>query len=72
MKLLNTPEILKAAFQGDVALVKQLLDDDATVVDAVDELGRTPLIIAAHTNNLELVELLLQHNADINKRSYCG
>lgn len=48
-----------------------LLNSSAEV-DALDDLGRTPLMRAADAASLDLVELLLHHHADINARDKSG
>jgi ankyrin repeat protein len=52
---------------GDVNAVRQMLDHGADV-NAVDPLGRTPLMYAAasDTLSLDVVKLLVEHGADVN------
>ncbi|BAY77232.1 ankyrin [Nostoc linckia NIES-25] len=61
--------LLKAAEQGDVAAVRESLARGANV-NARDQRrktkNRTPLMLAASTGNLEIVNLLLDADADIN------
>lgn len=57
--------LLYAAYQGDVELVKALLDKGANP-NLRNEYGAFPLSEAAQADNLEIVELLLEHDADPN------
>jgi len=52
-----------AAAQGDVVQATSLLDQGA-VIDARDEAGRTPLMLAVTQGQLEIVRLLLARGAD--------
>jgi uncharacterized protein len=44
--------------------ISRLLLDEGAYVDAVDRLGRTPLILAVGERNVDLVKLLLERGAD--------
>lgn len=59
--------LLTAANQGDKEAITKLLKDGADI-DATDERGRTSAMIAVHTNQLELFNLLVEHGANINIR----
>jgi Ankyrin repeats (many copies) len=52
-----------AAARGDVAQATSLLDQGA-VIDARDEAGRTPLMLAVTQGQIEVVRLLLARGAD--------
>jgi hypothetical protein len=60
-----------AAAQGDVAQAALLLDQGA-VIDARDDAGRTPLMIAVTQDRLEIVRLLLARGADPNAADNTG
>jgi hypothetical protein len=60
-----------AAAQGDVAQATSLLDQGA-VIDARDEAGRTPLMLAVTQGQLEVVRLLLARGADPNAADNAG
>jgi hypothetical protein len=60
-----------AAAQGDVAQATSLLDQGA-VIDARDEAGRTPLMLAVIQGQLEVVRLLLARGADPNAADNAG
>ena len=52
---------------GDIQKVKDLLQQGSDV-NAIDAFGRTPLMLAAMGNSQELINLLLEHGADINAK----
>lgn len=63
----------KAVFDGDVALANQLLHYDAGCsVHEIDNGGKTVLHYAAGQGNVELVDLLIKHGADVNSQSDAG
>jgi len=67
-----TPAALQSAIaQGDVAQTALLLDQGA-VIDARDEAGRTPLMLAVTQDRLEIVRLLLARGADPNAADNAG
>ncbi len=66
------PATLESAIaQGDVARASALLDQGA-VIDARDEAGRTPLMLAVTHDKVELVRLLLARGADPNAADNAG
>ena len=56
--------LAEAAFQGDTAAVKALLAD--AQIDAVDEGGRSALMLAAYDGHADTVSLLCEKKADPN------
>lgn len=62
-------EIIKAAKSGDAVKVKTLLATDATLLDARDKDGSTPLHCAAWKGHEAVVAVLLQAGADTNARN---
>ncbi len=62
-------EILKAAKSGAAGRVKELLDQDATLISARDTDGSTPLHCATWKGQQAVVELLLRLGADVNARN---
>ncbi len=57
--------LVEAADSGDLADVRELLDDGADVNATVDGDG-SPLIIAARDGHIDIVRLLLDRGADVN------
>lgn len=62
-------EILKAAKSGAASRVKELLEQDATLISARDTDGSTPLHCATWKGHQRVVELLLTVGADVNARN---
>lgn len=62
-------DLLKAAELGNREAVAKLLADGADI-DATDERGRTSAMIAVHTDQLELFQLLIGQGANINIRDH--
>ena len=58
--------MIKAAKHGDVASVKSLLANDATLIKARDTDGSTPLHCATWKGHVEMVAFLLKSGADVN------
>ena len=65
---LTGAEIHDAALNGDLAKVKELLAKDPSLLDAGNDIGRTPLHLAANRDHLELAAWLLKRGADVNRR----
>jgi ankyrin repeat protein len=66
-------DILKASVEGNVEKVKNLLQEDPTLVlRAKDACGWTPLHMAAMDGHRELAELLLANGADPNAKDNWG
>lgn len=51
-----------AAFNGNIRLIRLLIENGADV-NAVDEMGRTPLKMARSRFNKEAEKILLEHGA---------
>jgi Ankyrin repeats (3 copies) len=60
-------ELRRAASEGNVARVKQLLES-GTNVNAANRYGGTALAFACDRGQVEVVKLLLQHGADVNAK----
>ena len=58
-----------AASRAGTTLVKLLLDQDAEL-EAVDQYGNTPVLIAVRQGRLEVVELFLDYGTDPNAEVY--
>ncbi|RNB69616.1 ankyrin repeat domain-containing protein [Brevibacillus panacihumi] len=59
--------LLQAVQNGDQDQIKKLLADGADI-DATDDRGRTSAMIAVHTDQLEIFQLLVEKGANINIR----
>lgn len=57
-----------AMFAGNFQLVKEIADEDPNHVNLVNGDGATPLMLAAVTGQLPLVQLLVERHADIDKQ----
>lgn len=58
-----------AAGKGDLAAIKRLLPQNAGLLDARDEKGRTPLHLAALNGHKDAVLLLIEKGAEVNLKS---
>ncbi len=59
--------MFEAARTNDVARIEALIAEGAEI-DAVDENGRTALLIATHRNNIEAATVLIDAGADVNRK----
>ena len=59
-------EIFEAVYLNDLDSIESLLSHDLALVDSRDEAHMTPLHRAAENGQLEVVELLLVHGANVN------
>ncbi|ODV96945.1 hypothetical protein PACTADRAFT_48736 [Pachysolen tannophilus NRRL Y-2460] len=66
----NSNSVIKlclAAADGDNFIIKDLLSNDSTILNALDKSGLTPLIYGVCFNKVECVELLINFNVDCNQ-----
>lgn len=61
-----TIELVKAIKSGSLARVKQLLEEEGVNPNNNDDDDTKPIVIAAETGQDSIVELLLDHGANIN------
>ena len=66
----STPLILSVIF-GNIEMVEYLLENNANI-EAKDIFEYTPILWACNKGVNYIIKLLLQHNADINKRNLRG
>ncbi|XP_012921180.1 ankyrin repeat and SAM domain-containing protein 6 isoform X3 [Heterocephalus glaber] len=62
------PDIFHALKMGNFQLVKEIADEDPNHVNLINGDGATPLMLAAVTGQLPLVQLLVERHADIDKQ----
>ena len=68
----NTPLIFVIHKTGDVALARQLLERSTDTLNAQNHTGETALMYAAWHGSLDIVQLLLAHNADATLKNRQG
>ncbi|MBO2455405.1 ankyrin repeat domain-containing protein [Actinomadura barringtoniae] len=61
----NDQALLRAAAEGDVAQVRQALNEGAAI-ESRDDQGRTPLLLAASADHVEVARELVKAGADSN------
>jgi ankyrin repeat protein len=64
-------DLFDALLTEDLTLLIELLDAGCDV-NAQDEEGRTALIQATIYNNVEVVQILIEHGANVNTRDFFG
>ncbi|KAM7319731.1 hypothetical protein ACRRTK_021414 [Alexandromys fortis] len=64
----SRPDIFHALKMGNFQLVKEIADEDPNHVNLVNGDGATPLMLAAVTGQLPLVQLLVEKHADMDKQ----
>uniref|UniRef100_A0A8C5YX82 Ankyrin repeat and SAM domain-containing protein 6 n=1 Tax=Marmota marmota marmota TaxID=9994 RepID=A0A8C5YX82_MARMA len=62
------PDIFHALKMGNFQLVKEIADEDPNHVNLVNGDGATPLMLAAVTGQLPLVQLLVERHAGVDKQ----
>jgi ankyrin repeat protein len=64
----NKDNIITTVKRGDEEAVKKLLVNDPSVANSHNKDAATPLMYASMLGHFNLVELLLEHGADINAK----
>ncbi len=64
--------IHKAAYEGDLKKVKEIIDRDPNQINVQDVQGFTPLHLAFSKGHIEIVEFLLNHGADTELEIFNG
>uniref|UniRef100_A0AAY4AHA2 NAD(+) ADP-ribosyltransferase n=1 Tax=Denticeps clupeoides TaxID=299321 RepID=A0AAY4AHA2_9TELE len=62
------PDVFRALKLGNAQLVKDILEEDASQVNIANADGASPLMIAAVSGQLEVVQLLVEKSADVDKQ----
>ncbi|PFH45588.1 hypothetical protein AMATHDRAFT_8954 [Amanita thiersii Skay4041] len=64
---MSTLSVHYAAQNNQPGLLRTLVNEDPKRVNAVDEDGRTPLHWAASSGSIEMMRLLIDQNAEVDK-----
>lgn len=59
--------VFDAAREGDVMLLQEMVKENPELVNAQNEQGYTPLILAAYNGQLEMVKALIKNGADLDQ-----
>lgn len=62
------PVFISVCVIGNAQLVKEILEEDPSQVNMANADGASPLMIAAVSGLLEVVQLLVERSADIDKQ----
>ncbi|XP_061614963.1 ankyrin repeat and SAM domain-containing protein 6-like [Phyllopteryx taeniolatus] len=62
------PDVFSALKLGNSQLVKEILEEDPTQVNSSNQEGATPLMMAAVSGQLEVVQRMVEKKADIDKQ----
>lgn len=62
------PDVFSALKLGNSQLVKEILEEDPSQVNSSNQEGASPLMLAAVSGQLEVVQLMVEKNADIDKQ----
>ncbi|KAL1006456.1 hypothetical protein UPYG_G00072630 [Umbra pygmaea] len=62
------PDVFSALKLGNSQLVKEILEEDPSQVNMANPDGASPLMIAAVSGQLEVVQLLVEKSADVDKQ----
>jgi|GEM_PF-2445749 len=59
-----------ACIDNNIKLAQYIIEtsDDSNIVNRTDQSGLTPLMIACIYNNFDIITLLVEHHADVNKK----
>jgi len=64
--------LMLAMYNGDVNIAKQIILKDATTLDQIDNRNLTPLMIAINNEDEEMVQFLIDQNANLKYRHVDG
>ncbi|KAG5268165.1 hypothetical protein AALO_G00208980 [Alosa alosa] len=62
------PDIFRALKLGNAQLVREILDEEPAQVNVANADGASSLMLAAVSGHLEMVQLLVDHSADMDKQ----
>ncbi|MBD3919478.1 ankyrin repeat domain-containing protein [Paenibacillus sp. PR3] len=63
-------DVFDAIQTGTISTLQQLIETNASLANAESKDGLTPLGFAAHYGNIDAVQILINHNADVNAVSH--
>lgn len=72
MNITTLPHIMHAVKQKDSDLLMELVQGDPSCIDEQDGIGRTALFYAVHFHQNEMLNYLLENEADVNIASHDG
>ena len=61
-------ELIQAVEKNDIKKIQDILKDASYPINETNSEKETPLLIATHDNNIEVVKLLIKAGADINQQ----
>ncbi|WP_042348719.1 ankyrin repeat domain-containing protein [Bacillus massiliigorillae] len=64
----QSDSLIQAIENNDLESVQEILKDSSYLINESNDKGETPLLIAAHKNNIEVAKLLIEAGADINQQ----
>lgn len=65
-------DLFQAAVMGRTDLIASLLDQEGSLIDHLDDRGRTALFHAVRNNHLAALKLLVERGADVNRSDPVG
>lgn len=72
MAVVEDMELHKAAFEDDLARLRELLDAGTHDINGFDKHGNTPLVLALHFKKNDIVTELLARGADSGTKTKAG
>ena len=69
---MNSETLFNAIRSGDGAQINQILEEQPQLVDAVDQRGSSPLLLASYYGHRDLCEILIARGAKINAKDASG
>ena len=70
--VMNATDLFEACRINDLDTVKDLYEQDASIIHTTDARGFTPLILAVYNDAPEIVRFLIEKGADLNAQDASG
>lgn len=70
--LIINKQLMEAVIDGNLRMIKLLLNDYNADINYRDELGQNPLLFAAKINNLEIFTFLIEEGANVSATDNIG